>query len=267
MDPSTRKLDLQRRLVAYKTMAAWQEIPHVSYLYEPDATELLTVYRRRREEFAGKGIKLSLNTLLLKAVALGLGAAPELNMSFAYDPAEKQGELTENAHIHLGVPWVLPDGGMMTLTVFGCEGLSLEGIAAQVEELRQRVEKTDFNKLFLETAGALPAGAFDPRGGLSPEHITGSTVTVSNIGSICRSPGHFGLLEILPPQIFVVGISAAQDRPGVYTDAEGRQQIGVRKILPICLAFDHRALDFGSLVPFLQRMDKIFAEPEEALNW
>lgn len=145
-------LDTQRRLVAYQTAKSWEEVPpHVAYLYEPDATEFYQAYLRRREELSGQGLRLTLNTLLLKAVAEGLKAAP--------------------------------------------------------------------------------------------------------------------LLDILPPQVFAVGISALQEKPGVYTDQRGEKAIGVRRYLPMCLAFDHRVMDFSGLVPFLKRMDEIFASPAETGTW
>lgn len=46
-------LDTQRRLVAYQTAKSWEEVPHVAYLYEPDATEFYQAYLRRREELSG----------------------------------------------------------------------------------------------------------------------------------------------------------------------------------------------------------------------
>lgn len=92
-------------------------------------------------------------------------------------------------------------------------------------------------------------------------------MTVSNLGSIYRGPGQVALLEILPPQVFAVGISALQEKPGVYTDQRGEKAIGVRRYLPMCLAFDHRVMDFSGLVPFLKRMDEIFASPAEIGTW
>ena len=52
----------------------------MAYLYEPDATEFYQAYLRRREELSGQGLRLTLNTLLLKAVAEGLKAAPLLEI-------------------------------------------------------------------------------------------------------------------------------------------------------------------------------------------
>ena len=47
----------------------------------------------------------------------------------------------------------------------------------------------------------------------------------------------------------------------VITDSFGNKSIEARKVLPICIAFDHRALDFGDIVPFLKRLDDIFENP------
>ena len=47
----------------------------------------------------------------------------------------------------------------------------------------------------------------------------------------------------------------------------GEKVVAVRNYLPILLAFDHRALDFGDIVPFLKRMDNIFENPEQIKEW
>ncbi|MBR3596413.1 MAG: 2-oxo acid dehydrogenase subunit E2, partial [Clostridia bacterium] len=44
-------------------------------------------------------------------------------------------------------------------------------------------------------------------------------------------------------------------------------EIEVRRVLPICIAFDHRALDFGDIVPFMKKLDEIFASPEVIFSW
>ena len=94
------------------------------------------------------------------------------------------------------------------------------------------------------------------------------TVTISNIGSLYREQhGYFGLLEVVPPQVLAVGISAVQEKPGVFIDENGNKGIGIRKYLPMCLAFDHRAVDFDTLVPFLKKLDEIFADPLVIDQW
>lgn len=53
----------------------------------------------------------------------------------------------------------------------------------------------------------------------------------------------------------------------VITDSLGNKSIEARKVLPICIAFDHRALDFGDIVPFLKRLDDIFENPKVIHTW
>lgn len=79
--------------------------------------------------------------------------------------------------------------------------------------------------------------------------------------------GSVALQEILPPQVLAVGIASVQEKPGVFVNHAGEKEIGVRKFLPMCLAFDHRAFDFGDIVPLIQRLDWIFQKPGEIWEW
>ena len=97
---------------------------------------------------------------------------------------------------------------------------------------------------------------------LVKKDILPGSITVSNIGSLYKEQkGGFALLEIVPPQVFAVGLGAVQEKPGVVILPDGSKEIGIRKVLPMCLVFDHRAVDFNALVPFLKRLDEIFASP------
>ena len=103
---------------------------------------------------------------------------------------------------------------------------------------------------------------------LTKADLEQGSVTVSNIGSIYREQhGATALLEIVPPQIFAVAVGALQEKPGVYTDQNGVKQIGIRQVMPLCLAFDHRAVDFEALVPFMRSMDRLFAHPSIIHQW
>jgi pyruvate dehydrogenase E2 component (dihydrolipoamide acetyltransferase) len=48
---------------------------------------------------------------------------------------------------------------------------------------------------------------------------------------------------------------------------DGKKEIAPRKYLPINMIFDHRALDYGDMVPFMQRLDEIFANPACIRDW
>jgi pyruvate dehydrogenase E2 component (dihydrolipoamide acetyltransferase) len=79
--------------------------------------------------------------------------------------------------------------------------------------------------------------------------------------------GHFGMLQVIPPQVFAIGIGAVQERPGASADSSGAKAIGIRKYLPMTLVFDHRPSDFDALIPFVRECDGIFAEPERMDTW
>ena len=51
------------------------------------------------------------------------------------------------------------------------------------------------------------------------------------------------------------------------TDAQGNDTIAVRQILPITIAMDHRALDYGDIIPFMRKLDEIFANAEVLKQW
>ena len=75
------------------------------------------------------------------------------------------------------------------------------------------------------------------------------------------------MLEIIPPQVTAFAVGAVQDKPVVVKDSFGNKKVEARQILPICIAFDHRAIDFGDIVPFLERLDDIFENPEQIRGW
>ncbi len=103
---------------------------------------------------------------------------------------------------------------------------------------------------------------------LTKHDIEQGTITVSNIGSVYRAQrGETCLLEIVPPQVCAIAVGAVQDKPVVVVNEAGEKEIAIRQVMPLCIAFDHRALDFGEIVPFIKRLDEIFAAPEIIHTW
>ena len=99
--------------------------------------------------------------------------------------------------------------------------------------------------------------------------IEQGTITITSTGSVYNKGAYCGttLIEVIPPQIAAIGIGSFSDKPGVVVNENGEKVVAVRNYLPILLAFDHRALDFGEMEPFLRRLDDIFAHPEQMENW
>ncbi len=299
----TQIFDMQRRVVSHMTSKSWKSIPHVSYLYEPDVTEFYREYRLLAGEWARGGKKLSLNTVMLRAVIEGLKSAPKLNALVSYSHKKSEGSLKTCGDINISVPWTLSDGRMITPVILHTESKSLEALARSIGEMAAKIENTNVDELLYRAARNDTVGelkklhlgifrrifasqvSFHRIRGLSgknksdyyriPEekrltdrNLVSGTVTVSNIGSLYpEQRGCFSLLEIIPPQVFAVGLGALQEKPGVYTAPDGGKAIGIRNVLPMCLAFDHRAVDFNALVPFLKTLDGIFADPGIIRTW
>ena len=60
---------------------------------------------------------------------------------------------------------------------------------------------------------------------------------------------------------------AAKTYDVVVTDENGNDKIEIRLVLPITIAIDHRALDYGDVVPFMRKLDEIFDNPAIIQSW
>lgn len=298
-----KSFDLQRRVVAHMTTKSWKNIPHVSYMYEPDITEFYKAYQELFGKKNVSGYRLSFNTMILRALTDGLKSAPKLNAFISYNYGKGEGTLKVSKDINICVPWLLPDGRMITPVILNAESKDLGSLSEAVAELEKKIKNTNVDELLYKAvvsdtwnelkkfnlfifrriiASKMSLNPIKGLSGkdkehyynipeinrLSPDNLLKGTVTISNIGSLYREQsGCFGLLQIVPPQVFAIGVGAVQEKPGVFIDSDGEKKIGIRKILPMCLAFDHRALDFNALVPFLKTMDYIFSKPDIIDEW
>ena len=300
---NTEHFGLQRKIVANMTSESWKNIPHVTYNYEADVTDILTELKKINLQ-RSKDDKITVNTLMLKVIAEGLKAAPAMNAHLDYNSFLVRGKIDTFEEINISIPMVMSDGRMMTVNVRGFEKMGLDEISDKIADVRRRMENTILEEAmyeasFANTINELKKGRvvkavgrlFGAKTGkhkiklLSGEdkknyysiseedRLTGydieqGTVTVSNLGSLDRSlSGSVSLLEIIPPQIAAFGIGAIQDKVTCATDSCGVKTAEFRKILPICIAFDHRALDFGDVIPFIKRCNIIFENPEIIHNW
>ncbi len=299
----SERFNLQRRVVAHMTSASWKSIPHVSYVYEPDITDFYSEFMKLVKQRENEGFKITFNTIMIKVIVEGLLVSPDLNSYVDYNHKKAEGMIHILDEINISIPWLLPDGKMITPTIPNAGKMSLNDISNSILNLSKRIEKTNVDEMlyraaFADTVNeikkfhlsilrriiASQVTRYKVRGlkgkekkdyykipeneRLTEKDIMSGTVTVSNIGSLYKEQrGFFALLEIIPPQVLAIGIGSVQERPGIYVKGNGNKEIGIRKILPMCLAFDHRAVDFSSIVPFLKRLDEIFAKPDIIHKW
>ena len=300
---NTIHFGIQRKIVANMTTESWETIPHVTYNYEPDVTEFMTEYKKLNFDRRGED-KITLNTLMLKVIAEGLKAAPIMNSHIEFNRRLVRGTINSFEDINISMPMLMPNGEMMTVNLHNFESKNLDEMTDYIKDISKKLQKTDLNEAMFEvsmdnTITGLKKGkiaqtlcrligsktgkhkvktlsgkakreyqSIPETERLTKKDIEQGTVTISNIGSLYRGQkGNVGLLEIIPPQVSAFGVGAVQDRPVVVTDEKGNKSIEIRQILPICIAFDHRALDFGEAVPFIKRLDEIFANPAQIHSW
>lgn len=300
---STTHFGIQRKIVANMTAESWETIPHVTYNYEPDVTEFMIEYKRLNENCAPED-KITLNTIMLKIIVEGLKADPAMNAHIEFDRKLVRGEIHTFSDINISMPMVLPNGEMMTINLHNFENKNLNQMVDYIKDVNRRVANTNLNEVMFDvsldnTLTALKHGkikqtlyrligsktgkhkvktlsgkakreyeAIPEKDRLTKRDIEQGTITVSNIGSTYRQQrGETCLLEIVPPQVCAIALGAVQDKPVVIVNEKGEKEIAIRQVMPLCIAFDHRALDFGEIVPFIKRLDEIFEAPEIIHTW
>ncbi len=293
----TQHFGIQRKIVANMTSESWRSIPHVSYMYEADVTELYSLYKQMNAEYR---TKVTFNTVILKIITEGLKAAPEMNSHINFNRRLVRGQINTFENIDISMPTILPDGKMMTVNLRNFENRDLDDMTAYINDVTRRAENTNLDEALFsvslhDTLKGLKSGhliktvyrligsktgkhrvrtlsgkkkreyeAIPDTERLTAYDLEQGTVTVSNIGSTyLGQKGAMALLEIIPPQVCAFGVGAVQKKPVACEN----DKIEVRRILPVCIAFDHRALDFGEIVPFMKRLDEIFENPEIIYSW
>ncbi len=300
---STEHFGIQRKIVANMTTESWESIPHVSYIYEPDVTDFVEQYKLLNEG-AEKENKITVNTLLLKVIVEGLKVCPAMNAHIDFNRRYVRGVIHTLSEIDISMPMVLPDGKMMTINLHNFESKSLREMVAYINDVKRRMANTDLNEVMFDvsldnTLTGLKEGriaqtvnrligsktgkhkvrtlkgnakkeyeAIPEKDRLTKHDIEQGSITVSNVGSVYREQrGRATLIEIIPPQVCAIALGAVQEKPMVVKNAKGEKEIAIRKAMPITIMFDHRALDFGDIVPFIKKLDEIFEHPEVIIEW
>ncbi|MBR0542273.1 MAG: 2-oxo acid dehydrogenase subunit E2 [Clostridia bacterium] len=299
----TEHFGIQRKIVANMTTESWQNIPHVTYTYEPDVTEFMIEYRRLNEGVE-KENKITVNTLMLKVICEGLKACPAMNAHIDFDRKFVRGVINTLSEINISMPMVLPTGEMMTINLHNFESKNLNQMVDYIKDVNRRMANTNLNEVMFDvsldnTLTGLKQGkikqtlqrligsktgkhkvktlkgkekkayeAIPETDRLTKHDIEQGSITISNIGSVYREQrGAAALIEIIPPQVTAIAVGAVQDKPVVIVNENNEKEIAIRQVLPFTIVFDHRALDFGDIVPFIKKLDEIFEEPEIIHTW
>ncbi|UVT14884.1 MAG: 2-oxo acid dehydrogenase subunit E2 [Nitrospira sp.] len=197
-----------RRTIAANMTQAWTTIPHVHQFQDADITDLMTLHKRYAPEFKKKGATLTLTSLVLKAVVHALKQYPQLNASLDLT----NGEVIFKDYYNIGVAVDTP-AGLIVPVIHHADQKDLLQLSLELADLAERTRKRE----------------------VKLEELRGSTFTVSNMGGIGAGP--FTPI-IYPPQVGILGLGRARMMP-VYRDG----QFVPRRVLQLCVAYDHRLVD------------------------
>ena len=204
------RLTSMRATIARRLGESKQTIPHYRVSIDLDADALLA----RRRALADTGVRVSVNDLLLEAVARALVRHPRVNAQFDGN------EVLEFGQADIAVA-VATDAGLITPVIRAADGKPVERLAAESRDLAARARA----------------------GKLTREEITGGTFTVSNLGM-------YGIKSfdaiINPPQVAILAVGAAEPRPVVR---DGALAVGTR--MTVTLSSDHRVVDGAAAAAFL----------------
>ena len=199
-------LDGMRRTVARRLTESARDIPHFPLTIDVEIDALLTARARINSLLEPRGIKVSVNDLVIKAAALALRQVPEANASFTPEGIA----LHRHADISMAVA---VDGGLITPIIRKAEQKGLAEIALEAKDLAERARNRK----------------------LKPEEFQGGTFSISNLGMF--GIRQFGSI-INPPQGAILSVGAGEAR-AVVRDG----QIIIRTLMTVTLTCDHRVID------------------------
>ena len=218
-------LSSTRRKIAANMIQAWTTIPHVHQFQDADITDLMALHKRYAPEFKKKGATLTLSSLFLKAVVHALKLYPQLNATLDLT----NGEVIYKDYYNIGVAVDTP-AGLIVPVVQQVDQKDLLQISLELADLAERTRKRE----------------------VKLEELRGATFTVSNMGGISAGP----FLPIInPPQVGILGVGKAKMTP-VYRDG----QFVPRRVLQLCVAYDHRLIDGAIGARFTNEIVKVLED-------
>ena len=200
------KLGAVRKIIAKRLTEAKATIPHIYLTVDVRLDALLKLRGELNAALEPRGIKLSVNDMIIKALALALRQVPKCNVSFAGD------NLISYSRADISVAVAAPSG-LITPIIVGAEGKALSQIASEMKALAEKARA----------------------GKLQPHEYQGGTASLSNLGM-------FGIKSfdavINPPQAMILAVGAGEQRPYVVGGA-----LAIATVMSVTGSFDHRAID------------------------
>ena len=200
------KLSGMRKTIARRLTESKQQIPHIYLTVDVRLDALLKLRGELNASLASRGVKLSVNDMLIKALGVALTQVPKCNVSFAGDT------MLMYSRADISVAVSVPNG-LITPIITDAGGKSISTVSTEMAELAAKAKD----------------------GKLQPHEYQGGTASLSNMGMM-------GIKQfeavINPPQGMIMAIGAGEKRPYVVDDA-----LAIATVMCATGSFDHRAID------------------------
>ncbi len=208
IDGSDIELSTMRQAIARVTVRSKTEAPHYYVTTGVDMTEAMSFRAQLNAELEDSGVRVSVNDMIIKALAMGITKYPKWNTTFHED------RLEGHDSINIGVAIAL-EAGLIVPAIVGVHNMSLVDVANASKDLGRR--------------------ARGDGGTLTQQELTDGTFSTSNLGM-------FGIdtfaAIIVPPQAGILAVGAVKATP-VVEDGE----IVVRQMMNATVSADHRVGD------------------------
>lgn len=203
----------------------WLNIPHVTQFDKADITELEAFRKEMKDEAAKSGVRLTPLPFMLKAIAIALKAHPKFNASLHADGEH----IVYKKYVNIGMAVDTPNG-LMVPVIKDADKKSIYELSNEAIELAGKAKDRK----------------------LKPAEMQGACFTISSLGGI----GGTGFTPIVnAPEVAILGVSKADIEP-----RWNGKEFEPRKMLPLCLSYDHRAINGGDAGKFLTYLNSLLSD-------
>ncbi|MBT5331766.1 MAG: pyruvate dehydrogenase complex dihydrolipoyllysine-residue acetyltransferase [Porticoccaceae bacterium] len=205
-----------QRVTADNMSRCWLNVPHVTQFDDADVTDVEEYRQQLKAEAEERGVKMTPVAFLMKLAAKALTENPKFNSSIHEDG----NTLVFRDYCHIGLAVDTPKG-LMVPVIRDADQKDIWQLAEEIIDLATKAKE----------------------GKLKPNEMQGACFTISSLGAI----GGKGFTPIVPaPQVGILGVSKTSIQP-VW---DGSAFVP-RKLMPLALSYDHRAVNGGDAGRFL----------------
>ena len=218
------KLTMMRKVIARRLTESKQTVPHIYLTVDIRLDALLKLRGELNAALEARGVKLSVNDLLIKALGAALVQVPACNVSYTPEA------LIQFHRADVSVAVSTPTG-LITPIIVDAANKSMSAISSEMKVLADKAKA----------------------GKLQPHEFQGGTASLSNMGM-------FGIKQfeavINPPQGMIMAIGAGEARPYVVDGA-----LAIASVMSATGSFDHRAIDGADGAQLMQAFKALVEKP------